>query len=317
MALVVLLQPEHYLTGAARRSGPNERECHMEIYPLHSEIVARFNQMPRQLQMAGRYILENPQDVALLSMRDQARKAGVQPATMTRLAQFLGLPGYDRVRAIYHEAIRDRSTGFAEKARQQIRDQALEGDTALAARMFARLSHQIDGLSHPEVLASLATVANALTGARRIYCLGQRSCHPVMWHFNYMISLLGERTVLVDGAAGTGSDALTWAKEGDVLFVLTISPYAAITLQICEYAKSRGLKIVAITDSEVAPIRAVADSVLFCPTDSLSFFHTMTPAFALSEVLASMLAGKPEMHAHEALQQTEARLNALSTYSRS
>jgi DNA-binding MurR/RpiR family transcriptional regulator len=272
--------------------------------------------MPKQLQMAGRYILENPQDVALLSMRDQARNAGVQPATMTRFAQFLGLSGYDQIRSIYHDAIRERTTGFAEKARQQVKDQALEGDSALAARIFARISHQIDGLTHPEMLKSLVAFAQILAKTRRVYCLGQRSCHPVMWHFNYMLSLLGERSIIVDGEAGTGADALTWVKEGDVLFVLTISPYAAVTLQICEYAKSRGMKVVAITDSEVSPIRSFADAVLFCPTDSLSFFHTMTPAFALSEVLASILAGKPEMNSHEALEQTEARLRMLGTYTR-
>lgn len=288
----------------------------MDSYPVQTEIVARFNKMSRQLQMAARYILDNPQDVALLSMRDQARKAGVQPATMTRLAQFLGLSGYDEIRRQYHEAIRDRSSGFAEKARQHIRDQALEGEMALAARMFARLSHQIEGLSHPDVLASLSAAADMLAKARRIYCLGQRSCHPVMWQFNYMCSLLGDRSVLVDGAAGTGSDPLTWSRPDDVLFVLTINPYAAISLEICKYAKSRDMKIVAITDSEIAPIRDLANSVIFCPTDSLSFFHTMTPAFALGEVLASMLAGRPEVKALEALRETEARLNRLSTYIR-
>lgn len=286
----------------------------MDTYPLQTEIVARFSQMSRQLQMAARYILEHPQDVALLSMRDQARNAGVQPATMTRLAQFFGLTGYEEVRSRYHEAIRDRAGGFAEKARQQIRDQALEGDQALAARMFARLSHQIEGLSNPDTLATLAKAARMLAGARRVYCLGQRSCHPVTWQFNYMNSLIGERSVLVDGAGGTGPDALTWSQPGDVLFVLTINPYAAITLELCRYAKTRGLNIVVITDSEVAPVREFADETLFCPTDSLSFFHTMTPAFALAEVLASMLAGRPEADAAEALRRTEMRLNALSTY---
>src|SRR6185312_10070965 len=86
----------------------------MDSYPFQTEIVARFSKMSRQLQMAARYIIDNPQDVALLSMRDQARKAGVQPATMTRLAQYLGLTGYDEIRRQYHDAIRDRSGGFAE-----------------------------------------------------------------------------------------------------------------------------------------------------------------------------------------------------------
>lgn len=286
----------------------------MDNYPLQAEIVGNFSQMSRQLQTAARYILENPQDVALLSMRDQARKAGVQPATMTRLAQFLGLSGFDEIRSRYHEALRDRAGGFAEKARQQVRDQALEGDQALAARMFARIAHQIEGLGHSDFLTTLAEAARLLADTRRIYCLGQRSCHPVVWQFNYMISLLGERSILIDGAGGTGPDPLTWSEEGDALFVLTINPYAAITLQICRFAKARGLKIVAITDSEVSPVRELADVALFAPTDSLSFFHTITPSFALAEVLASMLAGRPESGATEALRRTEQRLNALSTY---
>jgi len=63
----------------------------MEHGPLADRIVASFESMPAQLRTAARYILNKPNDVALLSMREQARQAGVQPATMTRLAKRLGL----------------------------------------------------------------------------------------------------------------------------------------------------------------------------------------------------------------------------------
>ena len=61
-------------------------------------------------------VLERPRDVALLSMREQARQAGVQPATMTRLAKHLGMDGYDEVRELYAAAVRDGDLGFAGKA---------------------------------------------------------------------------------------------------------------------------------------------------------------------------------------------------------
>lgn len=289
----------------------------MDTYPLQAEIVSRFGEMSRQLQQAARYLLENPQDVALLSMRDQARNAGVQPATMTRLAKFLGLSGYDEVRSQYHGALRDRSGGFSERARQLVHEHELDGDRALAARMFARLSHQIQGLTDPSMLQTLSDAAGLLSSARRVYCLGQRSCHPVVWQFNYMNSLLGERSVILDGAGGTGHDVLTWAQKGDVLFILTVNPYARITYDLAKEAKDRGLTLIVLTDSEVAPIRTLADLVLFVPTDSLSFFHSMTPAFALCEVLASMIAARPETRASEGLRETESRLERMSTYIRS
>src|SRR4051794_25052681 len=78
----------------------------MDRGPLTAKIIDAFETMPAQLQTAARYILDRPSDVALLSMREQARRAGVQPATMTRLAKRLGLEGYDMVRDLYAQAIR-------------------------------------------------------------------------------------------------------------------------------------------------------------------------------------------------------------------
>src|SRR5271167_1488104 len=72
----------------------------MDHGPLADRIIKAFDTMSGQLQAGARYVLERPRDVALLSMREQARQAGVQPATMTRLAKHLGLDGYDRVREL-------------------------------------------------------------------------------------------------------------------------------------------------------------------------------------------------------------------------
>ena len=79
--------------------------------PLREHIISRFDGMSPQLQQAARYILEHPQEVALVSMRELSRNAGVQPSTMTRLAKFLDLPGYDDIRSHHAEALRFRADG--------------------------------------------------------------------------------------------------------------------------------------------------------------------------------------------------------------
>lgn len=87
----------------------------MQANPLSDRIVEAFETLSGQLQLAARYVLEHPSDVALLSMREQARQAGVQPATMTRLAKHLGFSGYEDVRQLYADAMRGEGTGFAGK----------------------------------------------------------------------------------------------------------------------------------------------------------------------------------------------------------
>ena len=56
--------------------------------PLRQKLIDRFDDMSPQLQQAARYLIEHPQEIALNSMRELARNANVQPATMTRLAKF-------------------------------------------------------------------------------------------------------------------------------------------------------------------------------------------------------------------------------------
>ena len=86
-----------------------------------AEIVERIKTaldhgMPVQMQAAARFIMDQPSEVALLSMREQARKAGVPPATMTRLAQRLGFSGYQDLKDAYVEAVRDNVAWFSGRA---------------------------------------------------------------------------------------------------------------------------------------------------------------------------------------------------------
>src|SRR3954452_3037963 len=48
---------------------------------------------------AGHHIADRPYEAATRSMRALAAEAGASPATFTRLAQALGFPGWDALRA--------------------------------------------------------------------------------------------------------------------------------------------------------------------------------------------------------------------------
>jgi len=282
--------------------------------PLSASIVDAFERMPPQLQAAARYVLARPDDVALLSMREQARRAGVPAATMTRLAKRLGLDGYDQVRALYAGAVRAGTLGFAGKASAQVEMQKLRGDQALAADMALTLSRQLERLAEPPSLECLADAAGRLHRARRVYCLGLRSCHAAAWHFHYMLSLLGDKTVMLDDAGGTGLDAIRDAGRDDALLAASVEPYARATIETARYAAAEGVPVVALTDSEVSPLARIAGATILVATDSPSFFHTMTPLLAVAEILAALVAGRGGRKALEALERTEAQLSAFGVH---
>jgi DNA-binding MurR/RpiR family transcriptional regulator len=286
----------------------------MEHGPLADRIIKAFDTMPGQLQAGARYVLERPRDVALLSMREQARQAGVQPATMTRLAKHLGMDGYDRVRELYAAAVRDGEIGFAGKAGAQVASQKLKGDKALAAEMLRSIGKQIERLAAPDRLDRLVAAARALASARRIYCLGLRSSHSVAWHLHYVLSLVGEKSTHIDGIAATGADVLARAGSRDVLLVASVLPYTRQTVELAEYAVEQGISVVAITDSEVAPLAQIAQHAVIVATDSPSFFHAMSPAFVAAEILGAIIAGRGGDDALATLRHTDAHLAALNTH---
>lgn len=281
---------------------------------LSKRVVAQFGSLSVQLQVAARYVLDHPRDVALLSMREQARKAGVRPATMTRFAKSIGLSGYDAIRSTYADALRGGALDFANKAGAQLESQKLRGDKALAAEMLETLIGQLQRLSEPDALERLVQAADHLVKARRIYCLGLRSSHSVAWHAHYILSFFGDRSIFLDALAAVGADQLRDATKEDVLLVASVAPYTRATVEIAHYAESSGLTVIAITDSEVAPPAQLAKCAILVPTESQSFFHTMSPAFVMTEILTALVAGRGGNAALNKVRQMERQLIALDVH---
>lgn len=286
----------------------------MQRGPLTDTIVDSFDDMSKQLQAAARYILDNPREVALLSMREQARRGEIQPATMTRLAKHLGFAGYEDVRQLYADYLRGEGSAFAPRADAQAQNQRLKGDQALAAEILRGAGIHVVALADAAGLESLVEAARHIERARRVYCLGLRSSYPVAWHLHYMLALAGGNTMMLESAGGIGPDVLSSATPHDVLVAISVMPYTRQTVEIVDYAQSLGVQIVAITDSPVAPLAQVAAAAVVVPTESPSFLHTMAPAFMVAEILGALVAGHGGEFATEAIARADRQSAALNTH---
>ncbi|MCW0234886.1 MAG: MurR/RpiR family transcriptional regulator [Ferrovibrio sp.] len=283
---------------------------------LGDRIAQAFASLPPQLQTAAQFVLDHPDDVALLSMREQARRAGVPPVTMTRLARQLGFADYAAFRDVQASALRRpiHTAEFSHRAGRLQKHQQQSGDGALAAQIGWTMADHIAG-SHDEAgIAALIAAAALIEGARRVYFLGLRSCHAVAFHAHYVHGLFRDNGVLLDGAGDTGFDALRHAGTKDVLLVVSVAPYTTAAVERAAYAAKHGVAVVAITDSRVSPVAAIARNCTLVPTETPSFFHAITPAFSVAETLIALVAARGGEQALSAIRNAEHQLDAFSTY---
>jgi DNA-binding MurR/RpiR family transcriptional regulator len=283
-----------------------------------AEVVERIRSalpdMPPQMQAAARFIMDQPSEVALLSMREQARKAGVPPATMTRLAQRLGFTGFQNLKAAYAEAVRDNVAWFSGRAVNMLSRRREIGETALVTETVNAISRSVAELNRPATARALIKATKILDKSRRIFCVGARATFPVAFLFDYTQRYYSDRIRLLEGTGGSGVDLMDRITRKDALFAVSLSPYANSTHRIVELANAAGAKIVAITDSEYSPIARFADVAILVSARSPSFFDTISPALAAAEVLVAVLASRAGPDVPEKIRRHEEHLRAAGVF---
>src|SRR5262245_66495102 len=68
---------------------------------LQAQAGAMVETLSPQLRRAARYVLANPDKIAVQTVRETAASAGVTPASVVRLAKSLGLAGYPELKRLF------------------------------------------------------------------------------------------------------------------------------------------------------------------------------------------------------------------------
>ncbi|MDV7338955.1 MurR/RpiR family transcriptional regulator [Terasakiella sp. A23] len=284
----------------------------MDFDLLKARMADHFSQMSPQVQTAARYVLDNAEDVALLSMRQLAKAADVHPTTMVRLAQALGFEGFNDLKDVFQTRMRAAPDDLVGRARGL---QGQKGSTAA-------LMEEIEQNAHNNIYQSLhgcgpeklEAAADFLLNAKRVYVMGLRISYPVAFSFYYAYSMFRSNAQLVDGRAGTVADVLRGIGEGDVLLALSVSPFSRETVRAVNYARNRGAGILTISDSEITPLDGAGNAALVARNDSLTFFPSMTANMALVESLIAIMISKGGEDLLNVVAQSKAQLDEFDAY---
>lgn len=268
-----------------------------------------------QLRRAARYILANPDKVAVQTVRETAATARVTPATVVRLAKSLGFAGYPELKRLCLDDLVAGARGdrlpYAAKAAELQRD---DSPASVYERLYARQAENLEATRAANGPALLAQSAATLAKARRVWIAGFRSLYPLAYYMHYVWGFFRQDLFLAASPGGTIENSVFEMGARDALVVMSVNPYTRNAIAAAEAAHQAGATIVALTDSALSPLAKYTEHVLVAATDTPSFFHSLTAASATIEALLALLAQRGGGEALAAIARTQARLSTMGIY---
>ncbi len=258
-------------------------------------LLENFRSLSPQLRQAAQYIIDNPNEIGVNSMRQLAATAAVKPNTLVRLAKALDFDSYESFRAPFRDQLRRGTDNFPDRARwlQHIGRGGSHGQ--IYSQMAASAMNNIDSLFSSCSADDVKAAADSIIGAKTAYLLGLGSCYAPINSLYYVGRMALDNLMIVPQQASLPIDDIARIGPGDVLFSATYRPYRRETVEATRMARKAGAFVIAATDSRTSPIAIEADIVFVVPMNTPQFFPSAVGMIAIIEaLLAFMVAGSDD-----------------------
>lgn len=256
---------------------------------LRAEIVLRYEGLSKRLKQIARYVLDEPNDIALETLAVIAARCGVQPSAIIRFAKTFGFEGASQMQRLFRDGLLSNNValGYSERVRQL--NDATSADGAEPADLLAEFVEgnmlALQNLLQTVGKADMRAAVDLIADAQTVHVVGFRRSFPVASYLVYSLLQAGKRAVFIDGVAGLALAQVQAMLPQDLLIAVSYHPYAEETIAVVEAARASGGKVLAISDSLVSPVAKPADLVLQTRESEVRKFRSLSASMCLAQAL--------------------------------
>ena len=230
----------------------------------------------------GQFILDSYDKAAFMTASRLGQTVHVSESTVVRFAAELGYDGYPGMQKALQEMVRSRLTSVQ---RIEIADGRLGNQEILSTVMQADIEKIRMTLEETD-RESFYRAVEAILSAHRIYVLGARSASALADFLCYYVELIFDHTIPVHATSSSETfEQLLRVGEEDVVIGISFPRYSSRTVKAMRFARERGARVIAITDSEASPLAEIATEKLLAKSDMASFVDSLVAPLSLINAL--------------------------------
>lgn len=274
---------------------------------LRAAILDSYEDLSKRLQQIARYVLDEPNAVALETLAVIGERAGVQPSAIVRFAKAIGFESASQMQKVIRDGLIAGSSvlGYSERVRQFSEAARSGGEPAEVLSEF--VEGNVLALNNLRELVKdkdLSAAVDLIAAADTVYVVGFRRSLPVSSYLAYSLQQLSKRTVFVDGVGGLTRQQIQAIGPKDLLIDVSFHPYADETIQAVQTAIMHEAKVLSISDSLVSPTAKPATLALQVKEAEIRKFRSLAATMCLVQAIVISYAFQ--------ISQAEARKTATS-----
>ena len=271
-----------------------------QLSNLQDEIRQRYDSLSKRLKQVAQYILDNHNSIVFDTVATIAERADVPPSTLIRFANAFGFDGFNEMKQIFRENLMEETSNYTE--RLQLSRKLAENEPQETSRdildIFAQANSQaLQKLAAQTSAQQLKQAVDILKNANNIFIIGLKRSFSIACYLDYALHHLDCRSFVINGLGGMFDEQLNQVKKGDAVVAISFSPYAQETLNIMNVTAQKGIKQIAITDSQISPLLMFSDVSFVIKEAQVKGFRSQCASMTLVQTLAIALGLEKEQKA--------------------
>ena len=256
------------------------------------ELFENRDKLTNKQSVIADYIMSAPDEVAYMTLRELSQRVGASEVSILRMCHAVGLESFVELK----KGLRQHNSQQLRRAAPPVflsreADRNLNDREAMLSAVcqdeLHNLQEMMNGLDHEKLFAC----ARGLLEADEVAVFAHDASFLFAEYLAYRLNFLRIKSSSYKiGDSDSVQTALARLGKRDYVILLSFPPYHQPIVNLVNFCRYRGVRMMTITDSNESPAAVEDSSVFLCRTSARYYYNSQAATASFINILSSCIA---------------------------
>lgn len=240
-------------------------------------IQSKFSRLSKGQKMIADFILKHYDKAAFMTAAKLGQSVGVSESTVVRFAIELDYEGYPELQKSLQELVKTKLTAVQ---RLELTTDLVSDNNSLKNVLKADMEN-IRSTMEKVNQRTFDDFVTEIDNAKKVYIIGLRSSSALSEFLGFYLNLIMRNVLVLSHGMSDIYEQMIHVGPDDVIVGIGYPRYSIKTVEYLQFARSRGAKVLCLTDSLLSPLAAESDLTLIAQSNMASFVDSLVAPMSM------------------------------------